>query len=174
LFFLIPGRWIESENSIFPFEIMCNSFSSMSNHAILSRVKAHTSRTYITVTVEGQSKAEQNNRILIRLAKRCLAYNFFAIYFVGRKKVYWNQIWIVDRHKLNLTHMVDIKLSDLTKKKLRGLSPQANYTYQATAACRRSWCQLLRLEDVAWSAQRIPTAVNLGNKGFINTEEKFD
>jgi hypothetical protein len=38
-------------------------------------------------------------------------------------------------------------------------SPQANYTDRATAACRRSYCQLLRIEDVAWSAQRIPKAV---------------
>jgi hypothetical protein len=36
-----------------------------------------------------------------------------------------------------------------------------NYTYRATAACRRNWCQLLRIEGVAWSAQRIPTADNL-------------
>jgi hypothetical protein len=48
------------------------------------------------------------------------------------------------------------------KEKLRGRSPQANYTDRATAACRRSQCQLLRVEGVAWSAQRIPTAVNLG------------
>jgi hypothetical protein len=47
-------------------------------------------------------------------------------------------------------------------------SPQANYTDRATAACRRSMyvrmckCQLFRIEGVAWSAQRIPTAVNLG------------
>jgi hypothetical protein len=45
------------------------------------------------------------------------------------------------------------------QKKLRGLSPQSNYTDRATAACRRSLCQLLRIEGVAWSAQRIPTAV---------------
>jgi hypothetical protein len=33
---------------------------------------------------------------------------------------------------------------DLSKQtnKLRGLSPQANYTDRATAAYRRSWCQL--------------------------------
>jgi hypothetical protein len=30
--------------------------------------------------------------------------------------------------------------------KLRGLSPRANYTDRATAACRRSYCQLLRIE----------------------------
>jgi hypothetical protein len=36
------------------------------------------------------------------------------------------------------------------------LSPQANYTDWATAACGRSKCQLLRIEGVAWSAQRIP------------------
>ena len=31
-------------------------------------------------------------------------------------------------------------------KKLRGLSPHANYTDRAAAAGRRSWCQLLRIE----------------------------
>jgi hypothetical protein len=45
------------------------------------------------------------------------------------------------------------------QNKLRGLSPQANYTDRATAACRRSSCQLLRTEGVVWSAQRIPTAI---------------
>jgi hypothetical protein len=45
--------------------------------------------------------------------------------------------------------------------KLCGFSPQASYTNRATAACRRSCCQLLRMEGVAWSAQRIPTVVNL-------------
>jgi hypothetical protein len=48
------------------------------------------------------------------------------------------------------------------KLKLHGFSPQENYTDRATAACRRSCCQFLRIECVAWSAQRIPTAVNLG------------
>jgi hypothetical protein len=49
------------------------------------------------------------------------------------------------------------------KTKLRGFSPQANYLYtdRATAADQRSWCQILRMEGVAWSAERIPTAVNL-------------
>jgi hypothetical protein len=51
------------------------------------------------------------------------------------------------------------KKTGLTK--LRGRSPQANYTDRATAACRRNR-QPLRVESVAWSAQRIPTAVNLG------------
>jgi hypothetical protein len=35
-------------------------------------------------------------------------------------------------------------------------------TARSTAACRRSYCQLLRIEGVAWSAQRISTAFNLG------------
>jgi hypothetical protein len=48
------------------------------------------------------------------------------------------------------------------KAKLRGRSPQENYTDRATAACRRSSFQPLRVEGVAWSAQRIPTAINLG------------
>jgi hypothetical protein len=37
-------------------------------------------------------------------------------------------------------------------KKLHGLSPRANYTDRATAACRRSDCQLLRIEGTTWSA----------------------
>jgi hypothetical protein len=59
--------------------------------------------------------------------------------------------------------MPDIELLQFTttKTKLRGLIPQANYTDRATAAFRRSWRQLLRVEGVAWSAQRIPTTVNL-------------
>jgi hypothetical protein len=47
------------------------------------------------------------------------------------------------------------------KTKLGGCSPQANYTDRATAACQRSQCQLLRIEGVGRSAQRIPAAVNL-------------
>jgi hypothetical protein len=38
------------------------------------------------------------------------------------------------------------------KKKLHGLSPRANYTDRATADCRRSGCQLLRIEGATWSA----------------------
>jgi hypothetical protein len=41
-------------------------------------------------------------------------------------------------------------------------SPQADSTDRATAACPRSYCQLLRIDGVAWSAQRIPTGVTLG------------
>jgi hypothetical protein len=36
--------------------------------------------------------------------------------------------------------------------KLHGLSPRANYTDRATAVCRRSDCQLLRIEGATWSA----------------------
>jgi hypothetical protein len=39
-----------------------------------------------------------------------------------------------------------------TKTKLHGLSPRANYTDRATAACRRSDCQLVRIEGAMWSA----------------------
>jgi hypothetical protein len=36
--------------------------------------------------------------------------------------------------------------------KLHGLSPRANYTDRATAACQRSDYQLLRIEGATWSA----------------------
>jgi hypothetical protein len=42
-----------------------------------------------------------------------------------------------------------------TKNKLRGLNPQANYTNRATAACRRSKCQYLRIEGAKWSSGRL-------------------
>jgi hypothetical protein len=35
--------------------------------------------------------------------------------------------------------------------KLHGPSPRANYTDRATAACRRSDCQHLRIEGATWS-----------------------
>jgi hypothetical protein len=38
------------------------------------------------------------------------------------------------------------------KKKLHGLSLRANYTDRATAACRRSDCQLVRIDGATWSA----------------------
>jgi hypothetical protein len=50
--------------------------------------------------------------------------------------------------------------------KLRDFSPQANYIDRATAEWR-SQCQLLRIEGIAWSAQRISTSVNLG---FLDPE----
>jgi hypothetical protein len=36
------------------------------------------------------------------------------------------------------------------KLKFYGLSPRANYTDRATAACRQSDCQLLRIESATW------------------------
>jgi hypothetical protein len=47
---------------------------------------------------------------------------------------------------------VTTQRSKLTKTKLHGLSPRANYTDRATAACWRSNCQLLRIEGATWSA----------------------
>jgi hypothetical protein len=43
--------------------------------------------------------------------------------------------------------------------KLHGLSPRANYTDRATAACPWSNCQLLGIEGATWPAWQIPTAV---------------
>jgi hypothetical protein len=62
---------------------------------------------------------------------------------------------------------LNLKSTRITKKKkklkteLCGFSPQANGTDRLTAACQRSWCQLLQIEGLTWSVQWIPTAVNL-------------
>jgi hypothetical protein len=57
-----------------------------------------------------------------------------------------------------------------TKLNSVAFSPQVNYTNRATAVCRRSYCQRLRIESVAGSAQRIPAAVNLG---FLDRSRYF-
>jgi hypothetical protein len=51
-------------------------------------------------------------------------------------------------------------MDDNKTNKLCGFSLQANYTDRATAVCRRS--ANFSVEGVAWSAQRIPTAINFG------------
>jgi hypothetical protein len=55
----------------------------------------------------------------------------------------------------NLKSYIRIKQTN----KLHGLCPRANYTDRATAACRRSDCQLLRIKGATWSASRIPPVV---------------
>jgi hypothetical protein len=45
------------------------------------------------------------------------------------------------------------------KTEVRGLSTRAKYTDRLTATCRRSKCQLLRIEGATWSVWKIPTAV---------------
>jgi hypothetical protein len=40
------------------------------------------------------------------------------------------------------------------KKNFRGLSPRANYTDRATAAYRRSYCQILRIEEPSGQSER--------------------
>jgi hypothetical protein len=49
--------------------------------------------------------------------------------------------------------MVYRHLTKTKKTKLHDLSPRANYTYRATAACQRSDCQLLRIEGATYTDQ---------------------
>jgi hypothetical protein len=59
-----------------------------------------------------------------------------------------------------LTYDVRIHTKSYTlKTKPHSPNPRTNYTDRATAACRQSNCQLLRIEGATWSAWRIPTAV---------------
>jgi hypothetical protein len=53
------------------------------------------------------------------------------------------------------------------KTKLRGVGPRANYTDRLSD---RRLLAKLWIQDVAWSAQRIPTVVNLG---FLNRNRYF-
>jgi hypothetical protein len=55
---------------------------------------------------------------------------------------------------LNMYFICTFNFIQTNKKqnKLHGLSPRANYTDRATAASRRSNCQLLRIKGATWSA----------------------
>jgi hypothetical protein len=77
----------------------------------------------------------------------------------------------LDEVERNRALAIHVTCWNKTKKlKTVALRPQANYTDRATAACRRSLCQLLRINGVTWSAQLIPTAVNLG---FLDRSRYF-
>jgi hypothetical protein len=66
--------------------------------------------------------------------------------------------WIVVFRFLCL-NLSNISWFKTNKTKLHGLNPRTNYTDRATAACRRSDCQLLWIKGATWSAWRIPSAV---------------
>jgi hypothetical protein len=65
--------------------------------------------------------------------------------------------------------------------KLHGLSPRANYTDRATAACRRSDCQLLRIKGATWGQRdgsvrpysRLQKSNNAGNLITKQTESQL-
>jgi hypothetical protein len=57
------------------------------------------------------------------------------------------RVQISYRYSYSMLHSIFID-----KTKLHGLSQRASYTDRATAACRRSDCQLLRIEGATWSA----------------------
>jgi hypothetical protein len=59
----------------------------------------------------------------------------------------WPPIYALTRHKVASPCNCSLKIL-----LLHGLSPRANYTDRATAACQRSDCQLLRIEGATWSA----------------------
>jgi predicted ABC-type exoprotein transport system permease subunit len=78
-------------------------------------------------------------------------------FIVAEPKYPWNFLTKSEPQRMEQT----VRFSEFTHKlktKFHGLSPRANYTDRATAACQRSVCQLLRIEGATWSAWRIPTA----------------
>jgi hypothetical protein len=64
-----------------------------------------------------------------------------------------------------LSYRVLPEPSRLKTSNLRDLSPRANYTDLAIVACKRSWCQLLRIEGC-----RLDSAADLQgrNLGFLD------
>jgi hypothetical protein len=71
----------------------------------------------------------------------------------------WNLYLQKFEKKLLIFKWIILKWQTTKTNKLHGLSPRANYTDRATAAYRRSDCQLVPIEGATWSEWRIPTAV---------------
>jgi hypothetical protein len=104
-------------------------------------------------------KGQWDGIIFSKYYKACLCTWFWASF------TFWT--WLPTMH-LNIIPYLHLHISGRPlsktfirrkKKQLHGPSPRANYTDRATAASRRSGCQLLRTEGATWSAWRIPTAV---------------
>jgi hypothetical protein len=84
-----------------------------------------------------------------------ISYQIFSLFWMS------SSTWIIIVLGLSpLYFNSNSPLSSLVlNSKLHGLSPRTNYTNRATAVCRRSNCQLVRIEGAMWSAWRITPAV---------------
>jgi hypothetical protein len=102
-----------------------------------------------------------NNRGYSLLGNGCFLCGPTRIYVIKANNN-WQFIWrgsvvrswecpVEDGDLWHVTNRIKVKYINSV-----AFSPQANYTDRATAACRRSYCQLLLIQSVAWSAQRIP------------------
>jgi hypothetical protein len=63
-------------------------------------------------------------------------------------------IYKLSKENMHMNHTYGDMYNKQTNKQTNshGLSPRANYTDRATAAFRRSDCQLLRIKGATWSA----------------------
>jgi hypothetical protein len=119
----------------------------------LSLVHNRAFTAFIRINIQYYQHSQTRHKSAVCLTSM---HSFFFI-FVG---------CILLRHTFQIYLQSQLRLRYIWKvwfyvqtNKLHGLSPRANYTDRATAACRRSGCQLLRIEGATWSAWRIPTAV---------------
>jgi hypothetical protein len=96
-----------------------------------------------------------------------------TIYQSGNKMSKIQIYWLSGIRNAQSKYKRDSVLHTTKKTELRGLSPWANYTNRATAACRRSYFQLLRMQGATWSAWRIPAAVWGRILGFLDRSRYF-
>jgi hypothetical protein len=104
-----------------------------------------------------------------KVSEPLYSYSYLSILYVG----YVNLVDVARSHISQYKtrcHIFYCCILIHEKKKLHGLSPRANYTDRATAACRRSDYQFLRIEGATWSAWRIPYGRILG---FLDRSRYF-
>jgi hypothetical protein len=91
------------------------------------------------------------------MAEKCVMLLCILVYSSGRHGS-WGSVYITLISHNYFKQETRRKVTKLymhlynNKNKLHGLSPRANYTDRATAACRRTDCQLLRIKGATWSA----------------------
>jgi hypothetical protein len=109
----------------------------------------------VNVSASGHLKEQRSSPALDEIERITEVSQFYVKKFLGSK-----QEWHEDMEK-HWLKFVQKKTYGWTPRfirhlkknfKLHGLSPRANYTDRATAACRRSDCQLLQIEGATWSA----------------------
>jgi hypothetical protein len=120
---------------------------------------------------QGTNTFRTNNGYTVLIKLTITLYDYYprTTYYTKETVLSVSALWQICMWNLHIAYRCSWMLSTFHSsgchmfyhvKKLGGLSQRANYTGRATAASWRSKWQRLRVENVAWSAQRIPTAVS--------------
>jgi hypothetical protein len=123
--------------------ICCCSLSANLRHLL--------TRDMSLLSWQPDSSTQTQHRKALRSQSR--GFHFIISVTTSRSAWTWRRVDRYKYFKLNCCIFKEDKVYlHPRQNKLHGLSPRANYTDRATAACRLSDCQLLRIKGATWSA----------------------